>query len=209
MIIKVKTNGNELSELESMLIERKKSNVYDVKPENLNYVLDYLKSNGIIKVKLDLTDFYKLDKPVIKLKEKPTLMEYLEYVFNDEIDELEVAQSLEAFFKKIEFVDIDDCFLRLYNEIVSLSEEEFNEYLIKYKGNRNGIYSYIIIKTFNDFEESRKFRNKLKKSIHKYFEENIWMIRPDGTGYKDLFPNGIPYSAFIKFLLKHTGRKYY
>lgn len=209
MIVKVKANGTDLPEIENLLIARNKYNVYEVMPDKLNYVLDYIRKAGITKVKLDITEFYKLDKPVVKLKEKPTLMEYLEYVFNDELDDLEVTKNLDVFFKKIEFVDIDNCFSKLYNEIVSLSEEEFDEYLIKYKGNRNGIYSYIIKKTFNDFEESRKFRNKLKKSIHNYFEDNIWKNTDYGTGYEDLFPNGIPYIAFIKFLLKHTGRKYY
>lgn len=209
MIVKVKANENDLPEIESLLIERKKYNVYEVTPEKLNYVLDYIRKAGITKVKLDITEFYKLDKPYIKLEGKPTLMEYLEYLFYDELDDLEVTQNLAIFFLKTEFVDIDCSFLRLYNEIIRLSEEELNGYLNEYKGNKNGIYYYITSKMFDNVEEGVKFRRNLKKSIQEYLDENAWIHTKDGTGYKDFFPNGIPYTAFIRFLLKHTGHKYY
>lgn len=206
MIIKVKTNGKNLDELNKYLLPENKNinkKIYKVSSDDLNYVLDYLKSKRIFKIKIVIEnsdDFVK--ETHNELSRKPSQMEYLEFVLRYSIEVLQLTKDLDIFFKNINFSDENDCYKKLYNKICSISKAKEEIWLSKYKVNRNGFYYLACRELCSNDDEFKKLQEDLKKS----FKEWLNIYFPEYIKY---FPNGLPYTAFVKFLLKKTGRKYY
>lgn len=206
MIIKVKTNGRKLDELSKYLLSESKStdkNSYQISSDRLNYVLDYLKGKGIIKIKLVMEssdNFIKESHNELSIK--PSQMEYFEFILRYNIEVLQLTKDLDTFFENINFSDENDCYKKLYNKICSISKAKEEIWLSEYKVNRNGFYYLACCELCSNEDEAKKLQEDLKKSLKEWL--NIYF--PDYIKY---FPNGLPYTAFVRFLLKATGRKYY
>jgi len=205
MIIKLRANVySSLEELSKYLISIKSNGkmVFEVSSENLNYVLNYLKNKGITKVKLSIEDTDIFIDKNDELSKKPSQLEFLEFILRDKVEILQVTKDLDKFFKSINFSDINDCYKILYDKICNISTVKEEMWLDAYKTNRNGFYYLAGKELFYTDEEFKQFQNNLKKS----FQEWLKKYYPEYTKY---FPNGLPYTAFMRFLLKATDRKYY
>lgn len=204
MIIKLRSNGILLEELSKYFIKIKNNGerVFQVSTENLNYVLNYLKNKGITKVKLSIEDIDIFIDKNNELSKKPTQLEFLEFILRDKVEILQVTKNLDKFFKSINFSDINDCYKILYDKICNISTVKEEIWLNNYKVNRNGFYYLACKELFDSDEEFKQFQNNLKKS----FQEWLKKYYPEYTKY---FPSGLPYTAFMRFLLKATDRKYY
>ena len=205
MIIKLRSNVyTSLEELSKYLIriKSKGKKIYEVPTEILNYVLEYLKNRGITKVKLSIEDTDIFVDKNNELSRKPSQLGFLEFILRERVEILQVTKNLDKFFKSINFSDINDCYKTLYDKICNISSVKEEMWLSYYKVNRSGFYYLACKELFDTDQEFKQFQDNLKKS----FQEWLKKYYPEYTKY---FPNGLPYTAFMKFLLKATDRKYY
>lgn len=125
MIVKVKTEGKRIGELEDKLISRNgKKTFYKINPLELNIVIKAILDSGFEKFKIELEEDDELEiaNSIHELK-KMTYMEYLEWILEDEIKQLEKDKDIDKFFKSIKFEDKKGIIKSVYNSIINMSEE--------------------------------------------------------------------------------------
>ncbi|MDO4282197.1 MAG: hypothetical protein Q4D02_01050 [Clostridia bacterium] len=204
MIIKVKSDELKTDEIMGTLISKKKGKyVFRIESTLLYDIIVYLHEIGIMKLKVEIEeeDNLKEQKHPIVLKEKPTCMEYYEFILRDYIPILEKEKDLDKFFNLIGFVDKCDIYKNMYERLCQITAEEEKVWAKHNFGNKTGLYYNSYRELYGDKKET-DYEEIMKSSLKN------WLLRyyPD---YRTYFRNGLSYISFLRFLLKHTDRKYF
>lgn len=190
MIITVKTNGKEIEALSGNCVKHTaKKSCFSVNSEDLQKVLAIIYSEGYTKAKISMES--QDEKELIGEFNTKSPMEYLEHILAKEINNLEKDKDIPSFLKKIEF-PCKSC-----NSIELIYAD-----LIMHKEALNTTISRAYVFSNACYEGFEKGKNDLKKCIKEWLDE----FHPD---YIERLGRSVPYDTFLKFLLKHTGYKYY
>lgn len=198
MIVKIKTN-EPVDQLYNYLIEQNsKRSIYTVKPEDLTTFFKEVYEAGILKCKIEIEsdDYVSQEVP-----EKMDYMQYLEFILKDDLEKLETTKNVKKFLKKINFEDKDNIVATVYKELINADDMEVASFSAKTFHQTSGIYFNTLKKVYGE-DIASIVQKSLSGNIKGWLEKN----HPE---YKKYITKAIPYTIFLKFLLKHTGYKYY
>ena len=195
MIVKLKSTETIM---DGVTIVKQKGDklTLQIPSENMISFFASLRDKGIenVKIKFEEEDHFEPQEGItIGQEEHFTQIEFLEYTVAEQLILLREDKNIKEFFKRIDFVDDQNLYHKVYTLICDNDSTDKLPIVIM-----RGLSKARIGKGKASISAKKRI---LKASLKTWLQQ----YHPY---YTKAFPAGISYSSFIKMLLKNTDRKY-